>query len=301
MEPVSSLQLNIGGKAALAGRRPRAAMQVGECRGTAVRDERRSVKRAMRAGVINGLFAELFVVLTPLTVAAEAAADGFDRGSIGIEFGPVWFSRNDVRIPGDTGTEFDMTELTGSGPDPFVRINGDWNFNKRHGLRVVLAPLEVSGTGTLEQDTDFAGTTFPAGPTEGTYKFNTYKLTYRYTFYDGASWRWRVGFTGLIRDAEIKLQQPGLSEQDTDTGFVPLLHLYGEWAFAERWGLVFDFDGLAGGPGRAIDAAIKVTFDVDDHWRIGGGYRTIEGGADTDSVYNFAWLHYAVLSAAWRF
>ena len=28
---------------------------------------------------------------------------------IGLETGGVWFSRNDVRIPSETGTEFDMT------------------------------------------------------------------------------------------------------------------------------------------------------------------------------------------------
>ena len=34
---------------------------------------------------------------------------------IGLETGGVWFSRNDIRIPSDTGTEFDMAKLTGSG------------------------------------------------------------------------------------------------------------------------------------------------------------------------------------------
>ena len=87
-------------------------------------------------------------------------------GHIGIEFGPAWFSRNDARIPGTTGTEFDMTDVTGSGPDAYFRIEGDWDINDKHGLRFVLAPLEVSGAGTLAQDTDFAGTTFAAGPTE---------------------------------------------------------------------------------------------------------------------------------------
>jgi hypothetical protein len=34
---------------------------------------------------------------------------------------------------------------------------------------------------------------------------------------------------------------------------------------------------------------------------VSAGYRTVEGGADVDEVYNFAWLHYAVLSASYRF
>ena len=42
---------------------------------------------------------------------------------IGLETGGVWFSRNDVRIPSETGTEFDMTKLTGSGPAFFARLD----------------------------------------------------------------------------------------------------------------------------------------------------------------------------------
>jgi hypothetical protein len=30
------------------------------------------------------------------------------------------------------------------------------------------------------------------------------------------------------------------------------------------------------------------------------GYRTVEGGADNDEVYNFAWLHYAVAGVELR-
>jgi transposase len=37
------------------------------------------------------------------------------------------------------------------------------------------------------------------------------------------------------------------------------------------------------------------------NWRVGGGYRTLEGGADTDDVYSFGWLHYAVLDVRYQF
>jgi hypothetical protein len=30
------------------------------------------------------------------------------------------------------------------------------------------------------------------------------------------------------------------------------------------------------------------------------GYRTVEGGADVDAVYNFAWFNYAVVSGSYR-
>jgi hypothetical protein len=36
--------------------------------------------------------------------------------------------------------------------------------------------------------------------------------------------------------------------------------------------------------------------DIGERWSISAGYRTVEGGADVDEVYNFAWFHYAVAS-----
>ena len=36
-------------------------------------------------------------------------------------------------------------------------------------------------------------------------------------------------------------------------------------------------------------------------WTLGAGYRTIEGGADVESVYNFAWLHFGVVSVRYGF
>ena len=223
------------------------------------------------------------------------------RFGIDLEAGAVWFSRNDIRIPGETGTEFDMTNLTGSGPEAFFRLGGHWDINEKHGLRAVLAPLEVSGTGELVEDTDFAGETFAAGLAEGTYKFNIYKFTYRYTFVDRPNLRWRVGFTGAIRDANVELRQGSLRANDDNVGFVPALHLSSDYRFADRWTLRFDFDGLAGGPGRLFDVALKLDYAVNDNWRIGGGYRTLEGGADTDDVYSFGWLHYAVLDILYLF
>lgn len=220
---------------------------------------------------------------------------------IGLETGGVWFSRNDIRIPSDTGTKFDMTSLTGSGPAVFARLDGHWNINDKHGLRVVLAPLEVSDTGDLPAETRFAGETFAAGTTEGTYKFNIYKLTYRYTFVDKPGLQWRVGFTAAVRDANVELRQGALQANDDNVGFVPALHLSSDYRVAERWMLRFDFDGLAGGPGRLFDVALKLDYAVNDNWRVGGGYRTLEGGADTDDVYSFGWLHYAVVDVRYRF
>ena len=219
-----------------------------------------------------------------------------------VESGAVWLSRNDTRIPGDTGTEFDMLDLTGSGPEPYIRLYGTYAFNDRHALRVTIAPLEIEGPGTLKETTTFKDDVFaPNVPTKGTYKFNTYRLTYRWTFYDTARWRLGVGAAALVRDAEITLEQGSKKQSRDDLGVVPLLHLYGAYRFTDQLSLILDVEGAASSPGRAIDAALKACYEFDSNWYVSAGYRTLEGGSDNDDVYTFAWLHYALAEIGYRF
>jgi hypothetical protein len=169
-------------------------------------------------------------------------------------------------------------------------------------LRLLLAPLSITDSGVLDSSVDFAGETFDADvATDATYKFNSWRVTYAYRLHTGARWRWWLGFTAKIRDAKIELNQPGRSSRKTDIGFVPLLHIRCEYRFTDRWRLRFDLDALAGGPGRAEDLGATLYYDLSDRWGLSCGYRTVEGGADVDEVYNFAWLHYVVISVLYRF
>jgi hypothetical protein len=246
--------------------------------------------------------ATALIVIAAIVVANPADAD--EPGWIlELEAGPVWQSSNDVQIPNDeTGTRFSLKDLAGSGPWPAGRIYLTWNINHKHGLRLLLAPLSYSETGTFDDEVSFAGETYlPDVPTEGSYKFNSWRLTYRYQFKDGDRWKLWVGFTAKIRDAKIELTQGDTTSFDDNVGFVPLAHFAAHWRFAERWRFIADLDALGGGPGRAIDLALKLGYDINDSWSITGGYRTVEGGADTDDVYNFAWFNYAVVSGVVRF
>ena len=234
-----------------------------------------------------------------LSVAGPALAGDLN---VEVETGAVWFSRNDTRIPGDSGTKFDMLDLTGSGPVPYVRLYATYAFNDRHALRVTIAPLKIEGTGTLKESTTFKNDVFAANVcTKGTYKFNTYRLTYRWTFYDTARWRLGVGAAALVRDAEISLEQGSKKESKDDLGVVPILHLYGEYRYTDQLSLILDVEGAASSLGRAVDAALKARYEFDSNWYVSAGYRTLEGGSDNDDVYTFAWLHYALAEIGYRF
>jgi hypothetical protein len=233
-----------------------------------------------------------------VAVAADTA-----RFSLELEAGPVWQTSNDVQIPNsELGTRFSLEELVGQGPWAAGRLYFTWNINDRHGLRVLLAPLSYTETGIFDSPVNFAGATYAAGePTEASYTFNSWRLSYRYKFKDGERWQLWVGFTAKIRDAEIRLRQGETTSFDDDLGFVPLAHFAADYRLSDRWHLIADIDALAGGPGRAIDLALKVGYDISDRWTLTAGYRTVEGGADTDEVYNFAWFNSAVVSGVFRF
>lgn len=267
------------------------------------RDRDRAEAALRRAAVAVSL-----ALTAALPAGAAAAQESFvDRGdhrfSVEVETGPAWQTRNDVRIPNDpSGTRFSLQEVTGSGPWPAGRLYLTWRLDDSHALRALVAPLQFTETGRLPKSIDFAGAGYaPDVATEATYRFNSYRLSYLYRFEHGRSWTWNVGFTAKIRDAVVRLAQGGTSSEKTDLGFVPLLHVSGEWRFAPRWHAELDADALAGGPGRAEDVTLQAGYDLSDRWTLSAGYRTVEGGADVDSVYAFAWLHYGLVSFEYRF
>jgi hypothetical protein len=250
--------------------------------------------------VFHGLFGLLLLLSSP--EVSSANPNESKRFSVELEGGGVWQSKNDVRIPGDNGTEYSFRELTGGGPDAYARLTFDWRIRQRHGLRLVAAPLRAEGSGTFDQTVFFAGATFaPAVSTQGKYKFDTYRLTYRYLFYEKNAWHLHVGGTLLVRDAKIELAQNSLTASDSNVGAVPLLHFSAQRRLDERWTANLEFDGLAGGPGRALDLALKMGYDLTDRWRMGAGYRVLEGGVDNDEVYNFSWFNFAFLTVGYLF
>jgi hypothetical protein len=247
-----------------------------------------------RPGALCGLLG--LIALVPAGAHAQSGALTLE-----LELGPAWQSYNDVEIPNDgSATRFSLRDLAGSGPWPAGRLTVTWDPWERHGFRLLVAPFSLTEEGVPAGPVDFAGESYVAGePARATYRFSSYRIGYRYRFHRGEAATARAGFTAKVRDARIALRQEGTASEKTDLGFVPLLHLSGEWGFAPGLELSLDLDALAGGPGRAVDGALKVGWSPGDRWSFHVGYRAVEGGADVTDVYTFAWLHYAVVSARW--
>jgi len=244
------------------------------------------------------LLFSLGLCLAPLTAAAQTPAF-----SLGLETGGVWQSRNDARIPNTAdSSRFSLRDLQGSGPFGYYRLEGSWQFRDKHQLRALYAPFEITRSAVSERALRFDGQTFAAGTdTEAHYRFNSYRLSYRYRFHDSNQWTWWGGATLKVRDANVRLRQGALLGEDPDIGVVPLLSLVGHYKLDERWTLVLDADGLWAPQGRAFDVAVKARYAIKDRLAVGFGYRTLEGGADNDTVYTFAWQHHALAELTWQF
>lgn len=242
-------------------------------------------------------FALLAVALAPALASAEGSSVD---PVLDLESGVVWARRNDVAAPGGSGTRFSLagddfqTDATA-----FVRARAGvvWG---RHSLFATFAPLRLEGNGRSGRPILFRDRVFTADQAASVkYRFDTYRLTYRYALVQARSVDVAVGATALLRDAEIRVSQPGLSTSERNTGFVPLLSFRVAWRFAGPFALALDGDALAAPQGRAEDVSLALEFGAGD-LTFRAGYRVLEGGADTSRVYSFAWLNYVLAGVSYR-
>jgi hypothetical protein len=241
----------------------------------------------------------VIVVLCATPSAAQMHTTG--RVIVSLEGLVVTQQRNDVRIPPDTGSEFSIVDLIGSAPTGTIRVEVVAGLTERQELRFVYAPLRLTGGGTPADPIAFAGVVFAPLPTDAEYKFSSYRGTWRFRVYQGPTWTWHAGVTGFVRDARVALSQPGQSAEDTDVGFVPLGHLHGHARVTDQWHVNLVLDASAAPQGRAIDFAATANYRPTPRWTVSLGYRTVEGGADVDTVYAFAWLNAVVAGIGVRF
>jgi hypothetical protein len=225
------------------------------------------------------------------------------EGFLEIEGGAAFTGYNDVRIPSETG---DMVSLaTDTIPDPAFafRARGGFTFGGRHTVMALVAPLTVRGSGTLDREVTYNGTTFAAGTEiESIYRFDSYRLTYRYTFVDSESLYFAAGITAKLRSADIALMSATGYAHRSDLGAVPLVNMRAEWKFARPLSLVIDADALVTPFGRAEDVLAALQYQASDTVSYRLGYRVLEGGSDGGgSVYTFALFHYAVAGMTVRF
>jgi len=194
----------------------------------------------------------------------------------------------------DTGTRFEATDYTGSQGNEgrlsaFVPVNWFWKGDE---LRFVIAPFQQSGTAPPTTPILYDGGLFRAGvPLTVLYKFNTYRITYDAPIFDSLrddGWEFRLGGTLAVRDAQIKLSQPGIERTFTNWGPVPLLYFSAAKDLGAGWHLLGEFDAFpAPGGGGLFDGSLKAAYDLSPGVALTVGARYQFGGASGSDFYNF--------------
>ena len=247
---------------------------------------------------INGIVLS-FIMIIPFAGRPILAQE---KWSLDIETGLVFSGYNNVGIPGDTGTRFSLSKDLDAKSSLFVRLRLGYQLGARNNISLFIAPLSLEAEGSINKTIRFFGEEFAPGlPLKAGYRFNSYRLTYRFDLIRSERWTVGVGLTAKIRDAAISLEGGGKKAEKTNVGFVPLIHFRVEWRFSPRWGLLLDGDALAAPQGRAEDLLLGLEYLAGKNLTIKAGFRFVEGGADNDTVYNFALINFLVIGAILRF
>lgn len=213
------------------------------------------------------IFSATIVLLLCIVVSNAKAQTLID-----FETGIVSIGYNDVRVPGNQGTLFSLKDDLTTKSELFYRIRLSYTIKYRHTISLLYAPLKTKSEGRITKDIFFEGVVFPSN-TEiiGTYKFNSYRLTYRYNIIQKSKFEFGLGLTAKIRDAKIALSSSELVSEKTNLGFVPLINFRLIWNINNKLGILFDGDALAAPQGRAEDVLIAATFKLSDNIRVRAG------------------------------
>ena len=211
-------------------------------------------------------------------------------------------SYNDVRIPATGGTLVDI----GNELDPETtftyRIRLNYTLGQRHVISALAAPLEIKSSGTLNRNITYDEALFrSAVPIQTTYRFNSYRITYRYLFVKNEKLIFGAGLTAKVREANIIFENRETRASYPDLGFVPLVNFYLQWMPTARFNFLVEGDALATSQGRAEDVFAGILFRATPTLGIKGGYRLLEGGADVTDNYNFSWINYAAFGVLLTF
>jgi len=258
--------------------------------------------KKMKAFILIGFF---------MTIGVQV----YSQVSIDVETGIVKVNRNDAssswknslgELNGIDGTLFSYAKDFKNPIKPLFRFRASYTLgkSKRHFLSFLAAPIQYKTEGILNSPITFNSKTFDAKKqTEGFYKFNGYRLTYRYNIVQKENLIVGVGLTLNVRDAEFSLKQDTIYERNYNRGIVPLINTYLNYKFTNKLGLLVDGDVFyIDNTGGAIDYLAGINYSMKDKVSLKLGYRFFSGvGSEKGNVYNKLFVSSFVIGSVIKF
>jgi len=212
--------------------------------------------------------------------------------------------RNTVQRPNDDeGTRVRLNdEFSRKNSATFSpRVELEYNYNRHH-IIATAALLNDEFNGIADRNILYDGKQFAAGDHLTTkYKFNTYRLGYRYRLVDRSRLAFEIGATILFRDAYISMEDRTKEAKFSNFGVAPLLSYYLEWKAAPRFSLLTYGDALAIKVGRAEDIFAGAKYQFTPKISGTAGYRLLEGGSDVDKIYTMSAFHFISVGIGFDF
>lgn len=230
--------------------------------------------------------------------AVVAVSTAYSQISFDLEAGIAITGYNNVRIPNNYANDkFSFKDDLQSDPVFAYRGNLHYRIKNQHRLTLVYAPLTIKPSGKFSEPVSFQGVEYSAdSEIDAVYRFDSYRLQYRYYFREPYFVLKGIGLTAKIRDAEISLKSTEHDKSKRNTGFVPIINFLLEQQISSGLDIILDGDALFSPYGRAADLLFAMSYRINDRYILRGGYRLLEGGSNVDEVYTFALINYFVLN-----
>ncbi|MEG0948803.1 hypothetical protein [Chryseobacterium sp.] len=172
------------------------------------------------------------------------------------------------------------------------RVELEYTYKRNHFI-LTGSLLKDQFEGISMKEIRYDGTTFAGGSNlNTTYRFNTYRIGYRYRLVDRMRFDFELGATLLIRDAAITMRSESQKAKYSNVGVAPLLSYYLGWNPTESFSLLSYGDGFAVGLGRAFDIFAGARYRFSPILSAIIGYRLLEGGSDVKKIYTMALFNY---------
>ena len=191
-----------------------------------------------------------------------------------------------TRVPLDQ--DFDRRRVGVFSP----RVELEYVYKRNHFI-LTAAWLTDKFEGISVEDIRFNGTTFDTGSSLlTTYRFDTYRIGYRYRIVARERFDFELGATLLVRDASITMNDYNRPVKFTNVGVAPLISYRIGWNPSNRITVLSYGDGFAVKQGRAIDVYAGIKYQFNNLLSANLGYRLLDGGSDVESIYTMALYQY---------